>query len=199
MKNILMVLLLASMGLAAAVHADTEIAVSSTATPSVGTIVFQLDGETSFPQGQLGNTALQGWGPEISGGYRFPQNITLSLETGYVGLGFKGNQFNTSWDMVPVLLKGQYNFSGGLIQPYVFLGAGLALNFQSSSFAGTAYNSSEVDFLEEGGLGISFSVIEQIYLFIQTKIEIDNTSSHYAPDQPTILIPVDVGLVMSVN
>ncbi len=199
MKNILMVLLLASLGLASTAYADTEISATSTATPTIGTIVFQIDGETSFPQGQLGNTALQGWGPEISGGYRFPQNITLSLETGYVGLGFKGNQFNTTWDMLPILLKGQYNFSSGYIQPYVFLGAGLALNFQSSTFAGTAYTASEVDFLEEAGLGISFSLIEQIYLFIQTKIEIDNTSSHYAPDQPTVLIPVDVGLVMSVN
>jgi len=194
-----MVLLLISLGLASTAHADMEIAVTGTATPSIGTIVFQIDGETSFPQGQLNNTALQGWGPEISGGYRFPQNITLSLETGYVGLGLKGNVFNSTWAMIPIVFKGQYNFTNGVVQPYVFLGAGLALNYQSSSFAGTAYTPSETDFLEEGGLGISFSLLEQIFLFIQTKIEIDDTSSRYAPDQPTVLIPVDVGLVMSVN
>jgi hypothetical protein len=166
---------------------------------NIGTWVLQIDGETSFPTGRLNNVADEGWGPEGSIGYRFPQNITLSFETGYEGYAAKNGVLNTTWDMVPILLKCQYNFGSINVQPYLFLGAGIALNAQSSSFAGPSGIVSETDFLEEGGLGISFLLLTQTYLFVQGKVEVDDTSSNYAGDQPTVLIPVDVGLNILVN
>ncbi|HXL72814.1 MAG TPA: hypothetical protein VN963_04230, partial [bacterium] len=122
-----------------------------------------------------------------------PQNITISLEAGYMDYAARSGVLNTTWGMAPILLKGQYNFSTGPVQPYVFLGAGLALNAQSSSFAGSNYAASENDFLGEAGAGISFLVMAQIYLFIQSDVQLDNTSSGYAPDQPTVIIPLDIG------
>jgi hypothetical protein len=175
-------------------------AIANTAIPSnFGTWIIQVDGETSFPTGRLNNVAVEGWGPEASFGYRFPQNITLSLESGYIGYAAKSGVLNTTWDMVPVLLKGQYNFGSGNIQPYFFLGLGIALNSESSSFAGPGGAVGENDFLEEAGLGVSFALLTQTYLFFQSKVEVDNTSSNYAGDQPTVLIPVDVGLNILVN
>jgi hypothetical protein len=177
-----------------------SVAANNAAVPTnIGTWIFQVDGETSFPTGHLNNVAAEGWGPEGSFGYRFPQNITLSIETGYVGYAPKNGMLNTTWDVVPILLKCQYNFGNINIQPYLFLGAGIALNAQSSSFAGPSGVVSETDFLEEGGLGISFALLTQTYLFIQGKVEVDNTSSNYAGDQPTVLIPIDVGLNIQVN
>lgn len=162
--------------------------------PNVGCWIFQVNAETGFPTGNLNNVANEGWGSEGSFGYRFPQNITISLESGYVGYSAKSGVLNTTWDLIPIVLKGQYNFGNAGIQPYVFLGAGLALNSQSSSFAGLTYARGETDFLEESGLGVSFAVAPQIYLYVQTKIEIDNTSGNYAADQPTVIIPLDIGL-----
>jgi len=174
--------------------------VANTTVPSpLGTWVVQVDGETSFPTGRLNNVVGEGWGPEGSFGYRFPQNITLSLEAGYVGYAAKNGALNTTWDIVPILLKGQYNFGSGNIQPYLFLGLGIALNYESSSFAGPGGAVGEADFWEEAGLGVSFALLTQTYLFIQSKVEIDNTSSNYAGDQPTVLIPIDVGLNVLVN
>jgi hypothetical protein len=177
-----------------------SVAANNAAVPaSVGTWILQIDGETGFPTGNLNNVAAEGWGPEGSFGYRFPQNFTLSLETGYVGYAPKNGMLNTTWDIIPILLKGQYNFGSGYVQPYLFLGAGVALNSQSSSFAGPNHTAGEADFLEEAGLGISFVLLTQTYLFIQSKVEVDNTSSNYAGDQPTLLIPIDVGLNIQVN
>ncbi len=176
------------------------LAVSNTTVPiAMGTWVFQVDGETSFPTGHLNNSVGEGWGPEGSFGYRFPQNITLSLETGYVGYPAKNGALSTTWDMVPILVKGQYNFGSGNIQPYFFLGFGIALNSESSSLADPGGAVGENDFLEEAGLGVSFALLTQTYLFVQSKVEVDNTSSHYAGDQPTVLIPIDVGLNILVN
>src|SRR5665213_922041 len=161
---------------------------------NLGCWVFQVNAETGFPTGNLNNVANEGWGSEGSIGYRFPQNITILAESGYAGYAAKSGVLNTTWDLIPIVLKGQYNFGNAGIQPYVFLGAGFALNSQSSSFAGSTYARGETDFLEEAGLGISFAVAPQIYLYVQTKIEIDNTSSNYAADQPTVIIPLDIGL-----
>jgi hypothetical protein len=161
---------------------------------NIGCWIFQVNAETGFPTGNLNNVVNEGWGSEASFGYRFPQNITISLESGYAGYGAKNGVLNTTWALIPIVLKGQYNFGNAGIQPYVFLGAGIALNSQSSSFAGSTYAKSETDFLEEAGLGISFAVAPQIYLYVQTKIEIDDTSVHYAADQPTVVIPLDIGL-----
>ncbi len=161
---------------------------------NTGCWVFQVNAETGFPTGNLTRAANAGWGGEASFGYRFPQNITASLETGYAGYAAKSGVLNTTWDFIPIVLKGQYNFGNAAIQPYVFLGAGVALNSQSSSFAGLNYTRGETDFLEEAGLGISFVVAPQIYLYVQTKVEIDDTSGNYASDQPTVVIPLDIGL-----
>jgi hypothetical protein len=180
----------------APVVVNTVPAATPTETPVpvvISSWVFQLNAETGFPTGHLNSIADQGWGAVASVGYRFPQNITLSFEAGYVAYPARSGVLNTTWGMAPILLKGQYNFSTGPVQPYVFLGAGLALNAQSSSFAGSTYAASENDFLGEAGAGISFLVMAQIYLFIQSDVQLDNTSSGYAPDQPTVIIPLDIG------
>lgn len=163
---------------------------------NAGTWVVQINSETGFPTGHLNNAVNEGWGAQASVGYRFPQNISLSLEGGYMSYPAKSNALNTTWVTLPLMLVGQYNFSGGSIQPYVFLGAGMAFNSQSSSFEGPSQTVAENDFIEEAGLGVAFLVVTQTYLFVQSKVEIDNTSGAYAPDQPTVLIPLDVGLTI---
>jgi hypothetical protein len=195
MKKLLLLVLFGALGLSP-VWADSTIPADPPAKPDIGTWVFQINSETGFPTGRLNNVVNEGWGAQASFGYRFPQNITLSLEGGYMGYSAKSGVLNTTWAALPFMLVGQYSFSSGTIQPYVFLGAGMAFNSQASSFAGTA---AENDFLEEAGLGISFALVTQTYLFVQSKVEVDNTSSAYAPDQPTVLIPLDVGLTIQVN
>ena len=198
MKKLLILFFIGVLGLSP-VWADSTIPADPPAKPDIGTWVFQINSETGFPTGRLNNVVNEGWGAQASFGYRFPQNISLSLEGGYMGYSAKNGVLNTTWATLPFMLVGQYSFSSGSIQPYIFLRAGMAFNSQSSSFAGPSGTVAENDLLEEAGLGISFALVTQTYLFVQSKIEIDNTSSAYAPDQPTVLIPLDVGLTIQVN
>jgi len=161
-----------------------------------GNVFLQVNGDTSFPTGNLSSAVNQGWGGEGSIGYRFQDVLTLSVESGYDTYSFKNNykNFNSgSWNLVPLVFKVQIGFRHLPINPYIFAAGGLAFNAESFSAGGFTYNANETDFLGEAGAGLAFPTMADSSFFIQGKIEMDNTSSSYANDQPTYLFPINVG------
>jgi opacity protein-like surface antigen len=159
-----------------------------------GAWFMQLNGDTSFPTANLANQVNQGWGGEGSIGYTFPQNFSLSAESGYDTYSTKGginNNNNGAWVLVPLVFKLQYNVGNASTQPYLFVGGGFAFNSKSANFPGP---SNETDFLEEAGVGLSFGTF-----FVQGKIEVDNTTGIYASDTPTIVFPINIGWKVSLD
>jgi hypothetical protein len=153
----------------------------------------QMNGDTSFPTGNLTNRVNQGWGGEGSLGYRFSRDAELSVESGYDT--FSGKQgTNNTWNIVPLILKAQYSIGDDMIRPYGFVGAGVSFNSQSTTFGGFTGSNAEVDFLDEFGVGLSLVVTEKVFFFVQGKMEMDFTSSNYSSDQPTLLFPLNAGL-----
>jgi hypothetical protein len=194
MKKILVLISLLMLGSVSLVLAD-----SATGTTDNGAWYMQINGDTSFPTANLANQVNQGWGGEGSIGYRFPQKLDLSLESGYDTYSAKNGNNNGMWNMVPVVLKLQYAFGESPTKPYLFVGAGLAFNNKSANFFGGTVSSSETDFLEEAGVGLSFAMSSGTVFFVQGKIEVDNTTSAYASDVPTIVFPINIGWKFSLD
>jgi hypothetical protein len=192
MKKILVLVSLFLLGSVSHVLADST-------TMGNGSWFMQINGDTSFPTANLSNQVNQGWGGEGAIGYRFPMNLELSAESGYDTYSTKNGNNNGMWNMVPLLLKLQYNLGDSSTKPYVFVGGGLAFNTKSANFFGTTFSNSETDFLEEAGVGLSFAMMSGTIFYIQGKIEVDNTTSSYASDVPTIVFPINVGWKFSLD
>ncbi len=189
MKNLMIGLFFCLLGLAASAEAQSN-------QPGQGNWFFQLNGDTSFPTARLSNEVNQGWGGEGSIGFRFPDVLSLSVESGYDTYSLKNtyNNFNSgSWNLVPLVFKAQVGFSNMPINPYVFVAGGLAFNTESFSGGGFTFNANETDFLGEAGVGFAFATMTNSSFFIQAKVEMDDTTSNYANDQPTYLFPINVG------
>jgi hypothetical protein len=159
----------------------------------------QINAASNFPSGHLAQDAGQGWGGEAAFGFRLPGHVELSVQSGYDTFNSKSTLFNGTWNMIPLVVKGQVYFGQGNIRPYVFLAAGLAFNSESASFLGITGTNSETDFLEEGGIGLAFPMGNRSSFFIQGKVDVDNTSSAYASDQPTVFFPVSAGFQFMLN
>lgn len=167
--------------------------------PETGSWFMQLNGDLNSPTGNLAGMVNQGWGGEASIGYHLPENFEISIELGYDSYSVKNSTQSASWNMMPLVLKGTYLIGDEFIQPYVFLAAGLAFNSQLANSKIFGNSNNEADLLGETGLGLAFNMTESSSLFLQIKIELDDTSANYASDQPTVLMPLNAGLKFSLD
>ncbi len=167
--------------------------------PEKGTWFMQMNGDLDSPTGNLANAVNQGWGGEGSIGYRLSSHFQLSLETGYDTYSEKDTAFNGSWNLVPLVVKGAYVMGSGFVRPYIFLAAGMAFNSRLANFGSFTGSNNEADFLGEAGFGLSFYMGDRSSVFLQSKMEFDNTSSNYASDQPTILLPLNAGIKFALD
>jgi outer membrane protein W len=167
---------------------------------SNGKWFMQLNGDLDSPTGNLANAVNQGWGGEAAIGYYFPHNFEISLETGFDTYSEKDIAFNGSWNLLPLVLKAQLHFfDDSDVQPYLLLAAGAAFNSRYATFGSFTGSNNEVDFLGEAGFGLSFILSPQSSFYVQAKMELDNTSSNYAADQPTVLISLNAGVKFALN
>jgi hypothetical protein len=171
----------------------------TTEPPESGTWFMQLNGDLDSPTGNLANEVNQGWGGEISIGYHLTRSVEIAVETGFDTYSEKDTAFNGSWNMTPLVLKGIYVIGHEFVRPYVFLAAGMAFNSRIADFGAYTGSNNEADFLGEAGFGLSFSFGDRSSIFLQTKMEVDTTSSAYAEDQPTVLIPLNAGIKFALN
>jgi len=161
--------------------------------------IFQGCLDNSFTLGNLSNDVNEGWGGETSLGYRFPNNLEISIESGYNAYSGRTNGFNSTWDVAPLVFKVQYGFGNSIIQPYVFVGAGIAFNVKASSPDGSLSDTGEDDFLDEGGFGLDFELVENPSFFVQSKLETDYTSVNYASGTTFIIFPLIAGFKFLLN
>jgi hypothetical protein len=159
----------------------------------------QLKGNSDFPSGHLADAVNQGWGGEASVGYRLPGHWELSVESGYDTFQAKSSLFTGAWNMTPLVLKVQVYLGHANVRPYVFGAAGLAFNSESASFLGITGTANETDFLEEAGVGFAFPLGNRSSFFIQGQVDVDNTTSSYANDQPTVFFPLSAGFQFMLN
>jgi hypothetical protein len=132
-------------------------------------------------------------------GYRFPNNLELSIESGYDAYSGRTDSFNSTWNVVPLVFKIQYGFGNSIIQPYLFLGAGIAFNVKTASPDGSLIDTSESDFLDEAGFGLDFVLDQTSSFFVQSKLETDYTSAHYASGPIFLLFPLIAGFKFFLN
>jgi hypothetical protein len=195
MKPLSVLFLIGFITLAAPLKADTL-------PPDNGNWFMQVNGDYGFPTGNLAGAVNQGWGGELSFGFRSNQHFSLSLESGFDSYAGKSSALNAAWNIMPLVVKFQHGIGLPLIRPYYFLAAGLALNSKLENYFSFTASNNEVDFLGEAGLGLAFPLVEKFDradFFIQTKVEIDTTSAGYSGDQPTVLIPINAGLKFALD
>ena len=130
-----------------------------------------------------------------------------------------GVAFNGDWQYIPIVGLVQYSFSTakpGAV-PYVFLGAGVAINSAdvSAIYSGENITAtvSETDFLLCPGLGVRMQLDPSLSLFFQGRLDIDFTSQNnmdvitltengssakalgnLSDDSPTLFLPLQLGL-----
>jgi hypothetical protein len=192
MKNCFVFFLIGFWGLVVQARADEE-------TRSITGWVLQANFDNSFVLGNLSNDVNPGWGGEYSIGYRFPIDLELSIENGYDAYAGRTGSFNSTWDVTPLVFKVQYGFGNSFIQPYIFLGAGVAFSGKASSPDGSLNNAGETDFLDEGGFGLDLELTGNSSFFVQSKLETDYTSAHYAGGPTFLLFPLIAGFRFLLN
>ncbi len=161
--------------------------------------IIQANQDFSFPLDNLANRVNPSWSVQGSVGYRFPINLELSIESGYDSYAARDSSFNRIWTVFPLVFKVQYGFGNGIIQPYVFIGAGAAFNNKTASADGSTIGASETDFLDEGGIGMDFSLDKNSSFFFQFKLVMDHTSSSYSDDTPVFVSLPNAGFKFALN
>jgi hypothetical protein len=187
--------------------------VFETPTPGGERFVFQIDGGTVSGVSSAAATQL-GLGLGFDGkiAYAFDDFFSIGLESGFydlsltkaslAGFGFASNA-TADMSHIPILVVFQIGLGdqGGPVQPYLTLGAGMALDFnnvQNAVFpAGTTTSWTNFEF--DPGLGFTFVLGKNTNLFVQTKLAMDfdnNTAgtTGQTSDTPILFVPIQVGL-----
>ncbi len=155
-----------------------------------------------------------GFGFDARISYAFDDFFSIGLESGFDTNPFNNNVLGAgsfglpsgataSMTHIPVLVVFQIGMGdeGGPIQPYLILGAGMALDsysLQNAAFpAGTTTSWANFEF--DPGLGVAFVLNKGLNLFVQAKFAMDfddNNSDNTGQmaDTPIITIPVQMGL-----
>jgi Outer membrane protein beta-barrel domain len=155
-----------------------------------------------------------GFNIAIGSGYKLTEQLSLWLDLGL-------NLYNSKNDSLTngnnyTLIEGafwiRYRFLDSGVSPYILAGPGLAYNeFRNNNVVlydpttGYGYipiNSSEVDFLMEGGLGIDMRLGEGIDTYLQGKLTYIFTSPNFtgyaSPDNPIIVVPLELGIIFGI-
>ena len=164
--------------------------------------VEQIDGSFSIPTFSSQHEPDPGTGGDINVGYRFDRTFALFLGTGYYQYGIPAatSQFNAHLAYIPLTLIFRVTFGDGEFRPYLFEGAGLALNIytQNDDLNGAVPTSqSEIDFYMTPGLGISYAFASDMAVFVQSRIDLDFTSHNglgLPLGNPSVFIPLQAGI-----
>jgi hypothetical protein len=170
--------------------------------------IESVDGGVLIPASPLASKYYNpGIGGDITVGYRFDRNFSLSADLGYYFLKQNASSGESGqWNYVPLMALIRYtfgSFSSGPVHPYVLLGLGAAFNNYSPSVS--AFGQTSNGLLNQGnllicpGLGVLCKIDGETALFLQTRLDMNfvtsrNSVSAYA-DSPTLFIPIKAGLI----
>ncbi len=162
--------------------------------------IESVDGSFSVPTSPNSSQAFNwGYGWDILVGYRFTTDFSLSLDAGNYVYNLKNPAPGTteSFSYVPLMVVARYNLLESPVHPYLFWGAGVAVNTTNlSSPAGVEHSNSEPDFLMSPGIGVLVRVADVAGFFVQARMDLDFVSQGglASSDNPAIFVPIQAGL-----
>src|ERR1035438_2765458 len=165
--------------------------------------VEQIDGSFSLPFFHAMPEPNLGYGGDINIGYRFDKTLGLFIGTGYYQYDIPSSQAGVVGLLAYIPLVGilRLTFGDGAFHPYIFGGAGIALNtFTPNNPPGNAapkVSRTETDFYLAPGLGILYRFSSDMALFLQSRVDVDFTSTHglgIPLENPSIFIPIQGGI-----
>ncbi len=148
------------------------------------------------------NPAL-GLGGDISIGYRLDRTFCLLIDTGYYQYSINPGPDTAKALLAYIPLVGilRITFGDGLFRPYVFGGAGVALNtYVQNSAPGSPsskIDEAEMDFYLAPGVGMLYRLSGDMAVFLQSRVDIDFTSSRglgIPLPNPSVFIPLQAGI-----
>jgi hypothetical protein len=142
----------------------------------------------------------------VGTGYKLSDQFSAWLDVVFHTFGAKSGAIN--YTLIDLTLSARYRLTSSAFSPYLFAGPGLAYNENRSTtttsydvYTGYPYflvNSSEVDFLAAGGLGMEFRLEDGMNVYLQSKLMVDFTSVNFAQsaftDSPILYVPIQAGV-----
>ena len=161
-----------------------------------------IDGGFIFPvSSAASNDYDRGVGGDILIGYRFDRTFSLSVDLGYYDCDQKTAGGSAGeWIYVPILGIARWTFGSDWVRPYVFAGAGIAVNSYNLTQGVWGHVSNrETDLLLAPGAGVLFVIAPGTALYIQSRLDLNfTTQSGPWTDNPSIFLPIKGGLSLFV-
>ena len=165
--------------------------------------VEQVDVSIALPSFRTPVAPDPGPGGDINLGYRFDRTWAIFFGTGYYQYNIPPSSPATSALLayIPLVLILRTTLGDGPIRPYLFGGAGFALNTYSQ-INGPGDPIREVDRAETDlylapGVGVLYRFSSDMAVFLQTRIDIDFTSQNNLGiplGNPSVFIPIQAGI-----
>jgi len=132
-----------------------------------------------------------GFGGQVSGLYRFDENLGVGLGVGFNAFNVTGSTstFGASLDDLSILAILKYAFGTDKTKPYILVGAGLGDSIANVTFDSISVSASQMNNEIEGGVGIQFPAGDSLNLFLQATANLLLTSG-----STFTYIPVDFGV-----
>ena len=165
--------------------------------------VEQIDGSFSIPTLRTTVNPALGLGGDINIGYRLDRTFCLLIGTGYYQYNIPSapGAANALLAYIPLVGMLRVTFGDGLFRPYVFGGAGIALNtYTQNNVPGSTaskVDEAEMDFYLAPGLGVLYRLAGDMAVFLQSRVDIDFTSPKglgILLPNPSVFIPLQAGI-----
>jgi hypothetical protein len=165
--------------------------------------VEQIDGSFSIPSFTSAVNPALGLGGDINIGYRLDRTLCFLIGTGYYQYNIPPAPGATNALLAYIPLVGilRLTFGDGNFRPYVFGGAGIALNTYTQNNAPGSpipkINEAEADFYLAPGLGFIYRFSSDMAVFLQSRVDLDFTSPKglgIPLADPSIFIPLQAGI-----
>ena len=177
--------------------------------PTPGTLepqqrwVEQIDGSLAVPSYTSNLQSNPGFGGDINIGYRLDRTWAVFIGSGYYQYNLPAPAPGSSALLAYIPLVGMLRMTlgDGLIRPYLFGEAGLALaTYTQNNPSGSAIlktSQAETDFYLAPGLGVLYRFSSDMAVFLQTRLDLVYTSPQglgIPLTSPSIFIPIQAGI-----
>lgn len=164
--------------------------------------IEQIDGGFIVPISSAASGDYErGVGGDILVGYRFDRTFSLSADLGYYDCDQKLTGASAGeWIYVPMLAVARWTFGNDWVRPYVFGGAGIAVNSYSLTQGVWGHISNkETDLLLAPGAGVLFVVAPGTAFYLQARLDLNFTNPNGPwTDNPSLFLPIKGGLSLFV-
>ncbi len=170
--------------------------------------VEQIDGSFAIPYFAATQRQNPGLGGDINIGYRFDNTLALFIGSGYYqyNLLTAPPAVSAQLSYIPVVGIVRLAFGEGPFRPYVFAGAGIAVNTYTQVNAPGNTTSkiaaAETNFYLAPGLGVLCFFSGDIGVFLQSRVDIDFTNPNdlgIPLANPSVFIPLQAGISLFTN